>query len=305
MNAAIDKYLRYLKIERNASAHTITSYSTDLGQFAAYCAEQFDCSEDDIPLHEIDRLLIRLWLGRLSDEDLKKSSISRKVATLRSFFKYIFKRGMIDKNPAHMLIVPKKDKPLPKTATSIDISRMMDAVDTESPRGAQARAILELFYSTGIRLSELVGLDIEHLNEKSSQIIVMGKGAKQRIVPVGTQAMDALAHHLNSREKLYGSRTDADACRALFLASSGQRIYARAVQRMVKRCLEQVSEATQKSPHTLRHSFATHLLDGGADIRVIKELLGHASLSSTQVYTHTSVERLKNIYETAHPRAKQ
>jgi tyrosine recombinase XerC len=305
MEQAITKYLRYLKIERNASKHTIISYETDLQQFLNFCSEQFNQSAESVPLHDIDRLLIRLWLGRLSDEGLKKSSIARKVAAVRSFFKNAFKRGMIEKNPAHLLIVPKKDKPLPTTTTPEDISRMMDAVDTASARGAQNKAILELFYSTGIRLSELVQLNVKDLDTGASQIKVTGKGAKQRIVPVGSKAMDALSRHQQRRTQLFGARTDRSARNALFIAARGQRMYPRAVQRMVKNCLQKVSEVTQKSPHTLRHSFATHLLDSGANIRVIKELLGHASLSSTQIYTHTSVERLKNIYSTAHPRAEQ
>lgn len=305
MNNAIKKYLRYLKIERNVSDHTITSYQTDLVQFLAFCAAKFDCGEDSVAIYKIDRLLIRLWLGQLSDNNLKKSSIARKVAAIRSFFKYCFKRGIVEQNPAHLLIVPKKDKPLPKTMTVEDVHRLMEQIDTTSPRGKQTRAILELFYSTGIRLSELVQLNIEDINLKLSQITVMGKGAKQRIAPMGSKALQVLQYHLDSREQLFGSKTDMDAQKAVFLAVHGQRMYPRAVQRLVKSWLKKTSEVTQKSPHVLRHSFATHLLDSGADIRVIKELLGHASLSSTQVYTHTSVERLKNIYSTAHPRAKQ
>ncbi|MBN2731705.1 MAG: tyrosine recombinase XerC [Balneolaceae bacterium] len=304
MKTAIHKYLRYLKVERNASGHTITSYQTDLNQFLDFCAGQFSCETNAVSIHKIDRLLIRLWLGQLSDDGLKKSSIARKVAAIRSFFKYCFKRSMVEQNPAHLLIVPKKDKPLPKTATAEDITRMIDAVDTASPRGKQARAILELFYSTGIRLSELIQLNIDDINLNMSQITVMGKGAKQRIAPVGDHAMKALTEHLDTRTDLFGPKTDADAQKAVFIAARGQRIYARAVQRMVKEWLKKTSEVTQKSPHILRHSFATHLLDSGADIRIIKELLGHASLASTQVYTHTSVERLKNVYSTAHPRAK-
>lgn len=304
MKKAISKYLRYLKIERNASKHTITSYQTDLRQFQHFCAEQFDCEEDHIPFHDIDRLLIRLWLGRLLDQNLKKSSIARKVAALRSFFKFAFKRGMIEQNPAHLLIVPKKDKPLPAVTTPEDINRMMDAVDISSPRGLQTKAILELFYSSGIRLNELVQLNVNDVDLKASQIKVTGKGAKQRIIPVGAMAIKAINTHLETREKLFGSQTDADAQKALFLAAHGQRIYPRAIQRLVKDYLKKVSEVTQKSPHTLRHSFASHLLDSGADIRIIKELLGHTSLSSTQVYTHTSMERLKNVYAKAHPRAE-
>jgi tyrosine recombinase XerC len=304
MKKAIDKYLRYLKVERNASSHTITSYGNDLTQFLNFCVAHFDKDEEQLNPNLIERITIRLWLGELSERGLAKSSIARKVAAVRSFFKYCFKRGIVEQNPAHLLIVPKKDKPLPKTANAEDLNRMMELAKGDSAESAQNRAILELLYGTGIRLSELVNLNEEDINFKLNQIKVLGKGAKQRIVPFGKRAKEALQNHLNTKPQLYGERTNSDARKAVFLAASGQRIYPRAVQRIVKDYLQRASEVTQKSPHVLRHSFATHLLDQGADIRVIKELLGHANLAATQVYTHTSVERLKNVYELAHPRAK-
>lgn len=303
MKSVIDKYLKYLRIERNASPHTITSYENDLSQFLEFIIAHFGLKESVPEINNIERLTIRLWLGELAEADYAKSTIARKVAALRSFFKYAFKRGFIEKNPAHLLIVPKKDKPLPVTATPEDLSRMMELAKGDNPRSMQDRAILELLYSTGIRLSELVGLNKDDINFELKQVKVLGKGSKQRIVPIGGQSLNALNKHLRSRHKLFGNRTDKDAEKALFLAAGGQRIYGRAVQRLVKDYLMKASEVTQKSPHVLRHSFATHLLDKGADIRVIKELLGHANLAATQVYTHTSVERLKNVYELAHPRA--
>lgn len=304
MKKAIKKYLRYLEVERNASQHTITSYETDLLQFIAFCDKHLGANKSNLHLDLIERLTIRLWLGELSERGLAKSSIARKVAAIRSFFKYCFKRGMVEENPAHLLIVPKKDQPLPKTASKEDLNRMMELAQGNSPKSAQNRAILELLYGTGIRLSELVSLNEADINIKLDQLKVLGKGAKQRIVPFGSRAKEALEQHLETKPELFGSRTDADARKAVFLAANGQRIYPRAVQRIVKDYLQRASEVTQKSPHVLRHSFATHLLDQGADIRVIKELLGHANLAATQVYTHTSVERLKNVYELAHPRAK-
>ena len=304
MKKVIGKYLRYLEVERNASPHTITSYENDLTQFCEFCSHHFETDEDNFSLNDIERITIRLWLGELSERDLAKSTISRKVAAIRSFFKYCFKRGHVEQNPAHLLIVPKKDKPLPKTASKKDLEHMMEMAEGNTPRSAQNRAILEVLYGTGIRLSELVNLDIEDINFTLNQMKVLGKGAKQRIVPLGNRAKEAIREHLDTRPQLFGKRTDTDAKKAVFLAAGGQRIYDRAVQRIVKDYLQRASEVTQKSPHVLRHSFATHLLDEGADIRVIKELLGHADLSATQVYTHTSVERLKNVYELAHPRAK-
>jgi site-specific recombinase XerD len=275
-----------------------------LGQFFEFCTIYFEVPQEQVDITEIERLTIRLWLGHLSERDLAKSTIARKVAAVRSFFKYCFKRGIVEQNPAHLLIVPKKDTPLPKTANAEDLNRMMELAEGNTPKSAQNRALLELLYGTGIRLSELVNLNEEDINFKLNQIKVLGKGAKQRIVPFGNQAEKALKNHLETKPQLYGERTDADARKAVFIAASGQRLYPRAVQRIVKDYLQRASEVTQKSPHVLRHSFATHLLDKGADIRVIKELLGHSNLAATQVYTHTSVERLKNVYEIAHPRAK-
>lgn len=304
MKELIEKYLKYLQVERNASPHTILSYKNDLNSFLLFCADSQETEIEKIDIQSITRLTIRLWLGDLSEEGLAKSSIARKVASLRSFFKNAFKRGHILKNPAHLLIVPKKDKGLPKTATEEDLSRMLENVNTDTVRGLQDRTILEVFYGTGIRVSELVGLNLLDVDIRSGQISVIGKGNKERIVPLGKTAKDILQQFMRKRIELYGSRTDSDARKALFLAASGQRAYVRAVRYMVEKYLKRESEVTQKSPHVLRHSFATHMLNNGADIRLIKEFLGHASLAATQVYTHTSVERLKNVYEQAHPRAK-
>ncbi|WP_409028901.1 tyrosine recombinase XerC [Gracilimonas sediminicola] len=304
MKALIEKYLKYLSVERNASEHTIASYQNDLNSFLEFTAHVNEQTNEQVDISSITRLNIRLWLGDLSEKGLAKTSIARKVAALRSFFKYCFKRGHIDKNPAHLLVVPKKEQTLPKTATVEDISRMMDNVNTDTISGLQDRAILELFYGTGMRLSELTGLNITDIDLKQRQVTVHGKGNKQRIIPLGNTVASILKQFIKRRPELYGERTDSDAKKALFLAASGQRIYDRAVQSMVENYLKQTSEVTQKSPHVLRHSFATHMLDNGADIRIIKEFLGHANLAATQVYTHTSMERLKNVYEQAHPRAK-
>jgi len=304
MKVLIEKYLKYLSVERNASEHTIISYRNDLETFLNFTADVEQVSTDAVDLSSISRLSIRLWLGDLSEQGMAKSTIARKVAALRSFFKYCFKRGHIEKNPAHLLVVPKKDKSLPKTATVEDIERMMEAVNTETTRGLQNRAILELFYGTGMRLSELTGLNLSDIDLKQNQVTVKGKGNKQRIIPLGKTVSSILKDFIEKRPELYGDRTDADAKKALFIAVSGQRIYDRAVGLIVEKYFKMTSEVTQKSPHVLRHSFATHMLDNGADIRIIKEFLGHANLAATQVYTHTSIERLKNVYEQAHPRAK-
>lgn len=304
MKNVIKKYLKYLQIERNSSPHTITSYENDLSSFLEFCAEQNQTTTDLLDINTIDRLMIRLWLGDLSEQGLAKSTISRKVAALRSFFKYSFKRGHIKVNPAHLLVVPKKDKSLPKTVNTNDIERMLDAINTKSASGKQEKALLELFYGTGIRLSELISLNVSQIDLSKNQLSVIGKGNKQRIIPLGKHALISMKEHLKSRASLFGNRTDKDAVNAVFIAAHGQRMYAKNAQRIVNKHLTNHSEVTQKSPHVLRHSFATHMLNNGADIRIIKEFLGHANLAATQIYTHTSVERLKNVYEDAHPRAK-
>lgn len=305
MRNVIEKYLRYLDIERNSSEHTIKSYRNDLNQFLEFCANQQSIESDIVEISSVDRLLIRLWLGELSENGMARNTIARKVASIRSFFKYCFKRGLIEKNPAHLLIVPKTEKRLPKTVQPEEIKRMMELADGDEPAERQNRAILELFYTTGMRLSELVQLNTRDLNFLQKQVTVLGKGNKQRIIPLGDEAIKALDKHLEKRDELFNSNTDADARKALFLAPGGQRIYPRKVQQLVKHFLTQTSEVSQKSPHVLRHSFATHMLDAGADIRIIKEFLGHTNLSATQIYTHTSVERLKQVYNQAHPRAEK
>ena len=303
MKEIIKKYLRYLRVERRYSDHTIRAYRSDLEQYLEWCAQLQECEPDSVDPEEADRLSIRLWLGSLDEEGIARSSVTRKAAAVRSFYRYAFKRGHLNKNPANLLILPKPNRRLPHTVRPEEIHRMMELADGSDPRSLQERAILELFYSTGIRVSELAGLNLEHLNLPHRQINVLGKGAKERIVPLGERALEALGRHLDQRPELFGPRTDADARKALFLAASGQRIYPRALQKLVRSYLDRTSEVIRKSPHVLRHSFASHMLDAGADIRVIKEFLGHANLSATQIYTHTSVDRLKRVYEQAHPRA--
>jgi tyrosine recombinase XerC len=304
MNELISTYLRYLRIERNASKHTIQSYENDLMQLLDFTVRELTCTPETVPIRKIDRLMIRLWLGELTENGLARNSIARKVASVRSFFKYCFKRGYIEKNPAHLLIVPKKETRLPKTVTTGDIDKMMELAEGDNPEIIQDRAILELFYSTGIRVSELTNLNVTDLDLRQNQLTVLGKGQKQRVVPLGKQAIIAGKNHLHNRGSLLTPKSSHDDRKALFIAPEGGRIYPRRVQRIIKNYLMKVSEVTQKSPHILRHSFATHMLDAGADIRLIKEFLGHSNLASTQVYTHTSVERLKQVYSKAHPRAE-
>lgn len=304
MKKSIEKYLNYLKIERNSSRHTIISYKNDLLQLLGFVANEQETVPENIQLYSIDRLTIRLWMGELSENGISRNSIARKVAAVRSFFKYCYKRGDIQKNPAHLLIVPKKEKRLPVTVPPEDIKSMMELAEGKTPVLRQDRAILELFYSTGIRLSELVNLNVNDVDIRHSQVTVLGKGNKQRVIPIGKKALEAHKSHLETRTELLTGTSKNDALKALFIAPKGGRIYPRKVQRIIEFYLAKTSEVVQKSPHTLRHSFATHMMDAGADIRMIKEFLGHTDLNSTQVYTHTSIERLQKVYNKAHPRAE-
>lgn len=307
MNELIEKYIKYLEIEKKVSKHTLIAYRNDLEQFYDFSKKQLINHEDEkgsINIEDITRPIMRLWIGELSDKGMSRNSIARKTAAIRSFFKFCFKKGYIEYNPAQLLIIPKREKLLPHTAAEQDIVTMMELVDDSEPWGKQELAILELLYGTGIRLSELVSINLQDIDWNQHLIRILGKGAKQRIVPFGGQSYFTLEKHLESRIFFLREDSGSDARQSLFLSKRGRRIYPRAVQRIVQHYLNLASEVTQKSPHTLRHSFATHLLNHGANIRDIKELLGHSNLAATQVYTYTSVERLRKVYEQAHPRAK-
>lgn len=300
----LGRFIKYLEIERNASPKTVEAYQRDIRQFLDYCCLEWEIRPPEFNYNRIDRLMIRLWLGSLMSSSAAKSTIARKSASLRSFLKFSYKRGLIDQNPAHLLMSPKKEHRLPKTVRPEALGLMMETIETESVSGKRDLAILELLYSTGMRLSELVGLNTSHLDLNRKQVKVLGKGARERIIPFGNPASAALRSYLTERPQLTGSKTSQDDQNALFLTDSGKRVYPRLIQRKVAHYLSRVCEMSQKSPHVLRHSFATHLLDRGAGIRVIKELLGHTDLNATQIYTGTSVEHLRNVYRTAHPRAE-
>jgi integrase/recombinase XerC len=292
MREPIDRFFKYLSIERNVSPHTVAAYRRDLEQCLAFLTTLYETPLDALDFDTVTKSHLRLWIGELSDRNLKKTSISRKVAAIRAFFRFSHKRGITKSNPAATLLTPKKERRLPTTMPMSGLNNLMDGTSD-----AQVRAILELFYGTGMRLSELVSLNVSDVDFRLKQVTVIGKGAKQRIIPFGVKAETALTSWLESRV--------ANDTNALFVTPKGRRIYPKAVQRMVGTALLPIAEGAQKSPHVLRHSFATHLLDRGADIRIIKDLLGHSNLAATQVYTHNSVERLKDLYQHAHPRAQR
>lgn len=289
MEKYIEKFMRYLEIEKNYSAHTILNYRLDLQGFGKFI------SGTDI--EKVDYLLLRKYLAAIKEKNLGTRSVNRRLSTLRSFFKFLTREGYLKNNPILSLSSPKLQKHLPEFLTEDEVSRLIDTTSNKErneERRLRDRAILETFYSTGIRISELTGLNIQDMDFIGGVIKVMGKGKKERIAPIGDTAIAAIRQYLDKRKKK---------SEALFLNKSGSRITTRGVRNIVHKYIRLAGIKQGVSAHTLRHSFATHLLNRGADLRTVQELLGHANLSTTQIYTHLTMERLKNVYDKAHPRA--
>lgn len=289
MEKYFEQFINFLKIEQGVSPHTLRAYTEDLKEFLSFTDKQ---------LKDIDNLDIRAFLASLYHKKLKKSSISRKLATIRSFFKYLHREGYVKKNPAKLVSSPKVPKALPRFLTIDEAFSLMDAPQGETFKTTRDKAILELLYSSGLRVSELTSLDISDLDLKESLIRVKGKGKKERIVPIGSKALEAIKNYLPERVSLKKKST------ALFLNSHGGRLTQRSIRRILLEYSRMVNLKGYLSPHTLRHTFATHLLHGGADLRSIQELLGHSSLSTTQKYTHVDITHLAEVYDKAHPMAK-
>ena len=294
MRAAIAAFVRHLDRERNASAHTRRAYRKDLEQFLAHARDQL--GRDPAPA-EVDHLLIRSFLARLHERGLKKVSAARKLAALRTFFRYLCREGVLEKNPARALLSPRTERRMPVHLEEHEIAALLD-VPGEGLAPARARAILELFYATGIRCGELVGLDLGDVDMQARMVRVLGKGRKERVVPFGQPAADALSRYAVCRDEAM-PRSDA-----LFVNRRGGRLTDRYVRYIVAARMTQMAAARRISPHGLRHSFATHLLERGADLRAIQELLGHASLSTTQRYTHVNARHILDVYKRTHPRAR-
>jgi integrase/recombinase XerC len=291
----IHQFIHYLSTEKNASPHTCRGYLTDLKEFLNFLknSERIHPHRGKIGIEEADRLNIRRYLSFLHQKN-KKSSIARKISSLRSFFKYLVKEELAASNPAKYVSTPKVEKPLPTVLTVDEAFRLM-----ESPvkgKGLRDRAILELLYSSGMRVGELVGLNLNQLDLDLGVVKVMGKGRKERIVPIGSKAIKALKAYLETRRMMDGRDP-------LFVNPRGSRFTTRSVGRLMKKYTEASGIFRKISPHSLRHTFATHLLDAGADIREIQEMLGHSSLSTTQRYIHLSLGKLMEVYDKAHPRS--
>ena len=305
MEEYLDRFSQYLKYERNVSEHTLRNYMSDLQQFYNYlCPLDQNGIHQAIDIHEIDHITIREYLATFYKDHHKKTSIARKLATLRTFFKFLCRERVLEMNPAKLVSSPRLEQKLPKVLSIDDMIRFIETPDTETVLGKRDRAILELLYGAGIRVSELAGLNLEDLDLQNQSIRVRGKGRKERIVPFGVPAKEALETYLEVRgELLLEAPVEERDDKILFLNYQGTRITTRSVGRMINKYVKELALAMDVSPHSFRHSFATHLLSNGADLRSIQELLGHARLSTTQIYTQVSMEKLIEEYDKAHPKA--
>jgi integrase/recombinase XerC len=304
LKKAIADFERHIRIEKNLSAHTVEAYLTDLRQFQEFLLSLSATSGDSGDVPE-DIVLIRSFLVSLYRGKMRKITVSRKIASLRSFYRYLLREGAVKINPAELLQLPRCEKYVP-VVMSVDETEALFKVDfSQDATGSRDRAIMELFYSSGIRRGELVGLDVDDVRFGDSLVKVRGKGKKERIVPTGAPALAALKDYLHVRLAPTATVGGRDVGAPLFLNARGGRISPRDVARVVERVVRASGIVGKISPHSLRHTFATHLLDAGADLRSIQEMLGHSSLSTTQKYTAVSVSRLMEVYDKAHPRARE
>lgn len=305
MQEYIDRFVAHLKYERNASAHTVRNYLSDLEQFYDHlCPPDEAGNRAAIDIAQIDHITIRDYMAGLYAKNCKKSSVARKLAALRTFFKFLCREQVLGRNPARLVSSPRLEKRLPKALPVEDVIKFIETPDTSTPLGIRDRAILELLYATGMRVAELTGLNLGDVDYKNECVLVRGKGRKERFVPFGSKAKEALEAYLPVRSEILNKRPDEERhAKALFLNYQGTRISTRSVARMIDKYVLECAMAHDVSPHSLRHSFATHLLSAGADLRAIQEMLGHARLSSTQIYTQVSIEKLMEVYDKAHPKA--
>lgn len=286
MNRYLEKFLSYLEIEKNYSFHTMLNYKIDLKEFFEYLGES--------PLERIDYFHLRRFLGTLRSRNLKPRTVARKLSSLRSFFKFLYREGLVKKNPSTLLLTPKLDKKLPSFLSESDVKKLVETPQGRDKFSLRDKAILETLYSTGMRVSELVGLNKDSIDFISNIVKVSGKGKKERLLPIGETALRTLREYLDMQPH---------PSKAVFLNHRGGRLTDRSIRNIIQKHIMKTSIQNKISPHAMRHSFATHLLNAGADLRSVQELLGHVNLSTTQIYTHLTTEKLKKIYDTAHPRA--
>ncbi len=301
--ALADEFIRHIADGRQLSPHTVAAYRQDLAELRAFLDRYYD--SESWTWGGVDRIALRAYLGHLANQGRARRTIARKLSAVRSFYRFLHREERVEANPARAIRSPKLERRLPAWLARGELDRLFQAAETRAAEnsftGTRDLAILETFYATGMRLSELHLLDMADLDLVADQVRVRGKGRKERIVPLGRAAVTALRRYELRRAEVV-ARTDGDR-RAVFLSLRGRRLSRRAIQLIVRHLLDQACDDADLSTHSLRHSFATHLLDAGADLLAVKELLGHASLSTTRIYTHTTRERLKRVYDRAHPRA--
>jgi len=309
LKAHVRRFLEFLSLNRNASAHTVRAYESDLGQLVACLAATRQRPASALTAADLDTAGIRAFLGELYDRGNSKASVGRKLAAVRTFARYLRREGVIEQDPGALVGTPKREQKIPAHLEVDEMTKLIETPDRSTPLGRRDGAILELFYASGLRLSELVGLDLEDVNLAGRVVRVLGKGGKERIVPFNRAAGEALRAWLKDREGFAAGAAPAPGRgsrrprHALFLNYRGGRLSTRSVDRLVRRHVAACSARFGISPHAIRHSFATHLLERGADLRAIQELLGHARLSTTQRYTHVNAAQLLESYRKAHPRA--
>ena len=298
MQQLFQRYINYLEVERNASPYTVRNYKTDLLDFFNFLREKKVGS-----LTEVDKHILREYLSYLVGQNIVKRSIARKLSAIRSFYRFLQREEIIAVSPVANTTSPKLDKRLPAFLSQDEINRLLEAPDLSTPQGQRDRALLELLYASGLRVSEIASLDVGQVDLETNEIRVWGKGAKERVVLMGKPAAEALTAYLKKgRPELLG---DKKTSKALFVNRYGGCLTERSVQKLLGRYARIAGIKKRVHPHMLRHTFATHLLDGGADLRVVQELLGHASLSSTQIYTHVTKSQARKVYLSAHPMAKE
>jgi integrase/recombinase XerC len=291
----IQPFLEYLQFEKRYSPHTIISYRTDLEQFFAYLASQYD----NPPVTAITPRFVRSWLAEMREDEMTAKSLNRKISSLKSFFKFQLKVGTIQQSPMTTVVAPKVGKRLPSFVAQDDMLTLQQYVEfPDTWKGQTDKLLIALFYATGMRLSELINLKESQLDVSNCQVKVLGKGNKERIIPVSKELMDQLVAYSDNKKKLEVTAADN-----VFVNEKGKPLYPKYVFNVVKSNLSLVTTVQKKSPHILRHTFATHLTNNGADLNAVKELLGHGSLAATQIYTHNTIEKLKDIYKKAHPKA--
>ncbi|MDX9846338.1 MAG: tyrosine-type recombinase/integrase [Tenuifilaceae bacterium] len=292
----LTRFLKYLQVERNYSVQTIRAYGDDLRQFFAYAGIEPETKD----LSGVNHRVVRAWLAHLLETSHTPRSVNRKLSSLRSYYRYLLKIGLVNTNPLSKVVPPKTSRKMPVFLTPTESNRVIDdVVYPEGFFGLRDLMVIELFYFTGIRVSELAGLKVHDINLSSSTLKVLGKGSKERIIPIHPELKSLLTEYIKQKNEFFPSNQVP----YLIVTNSGGKPYSLMLYRIVNKYLSMVTSLEKKSPHVLRHTFATHLLNQGADINAIKELLGHADLSTTQVYTHTSVEKMKKAYQQAHPRA--